>query len=344
MKCLPLVFVALLAPAVLVAAQAAPDAPQQPAAAPDAPARGLPNGRGGRGGPARVIHVPDAPVMDYAPVPNPLTLPAGRTFGVVASIAINSRGHAFVYQRSPHPIVEFDEKGQFVRDLREGTDTRAHSIRIDQADNIWTVDSGDHTVTKLSPQGDVLLTLGTKGQIGSGADAARVPLFNTPADVAVAPNGDVFVVQGENGAPDPRVIRFDKAGRFITTWSLGFAEGTRSSPHAIVIDHDGLVYVADRDVMRIRVFRPDGTGVRDIQMQNRMYGLCIDRDGRLWTVTGGDGMVLEIDWNGTVEGRMGTGGRGAGQIGEGHMIAVAPNGDVFVADTINSTVHRFAHR
>jgi len=45
-----------------------------------------------------------------------------------------------------------------------------------------------------------------------------------------------------------------------------------------------------------------------------------------------------------VQGRMGTGGRGAGQIGEGHMIAVAPNGDVFVADTINSTVHRFAHR
>ncbi len=233
----------------------------------------------GRGGAPRVIHVPDAPVLDYAYVAKPLSLPDGRTFSVVASVAVNSKGHVFVHQRAAQPLVEFDERGQFVRDLREGTDTRAHSVRIDADDNIWTVDSGAHTVTKLSPRGDVLMTLGTKGVEGSGDEAAKKPLFNTPADVAVASNGEVFVVQGENGAPDPRVIRFDRTGRFLTTWSLAYAEGRRSSPHAIVIDRAGLVYVADRDVMRVRVFRPDGTSVRDIQLENRVYGLALDPDG-----------------------------------------------------------------
>jgi DNA-binding beta-propeller fold protein YncE len=296
---------------------------------------------GGRGGAGRVIVVPDAPLLDYTYVPRSLSLPEGRAFSVVASVAVNSKGHVFVYQRAAQPLVEFDERGRFVRDLREGTDARAHSVRIDAEDNIWTVDAGAHTVTKLSPRGDVLLTLGTSGVEGSGADAAKTPLFNAPADVAVAANGDVFVVQGENGAPDPRVIRFDRAGRFITTWSLAYAEGRRSSPHAIVIDKEGLVYVADRDVMRIRIFRPDGTPVRDIQMGNRVYGLALDPDGTMWIATGNDGMVQHIDATGKVLGYMGKAGRGEGLIGEGHLLALAPNGDIYVADTINSTVHEF---
>lgn len=299
---------------------------------------------GGRGGTARVVVVPDAPVLNYSYVTRPLMLPEGRTFSVVASVAVDARGHVFVHQRSPQPLIEFDEHGTFVRDLREGTDTRAHSVRIDADGNIWTVDAGAHTVTKLSPRGDVLMTLGTAGVEGSGVDAAKTPLFNTPADVAVAADGDVFVVQGENGAPDPRVIRFDRAGHFITTWSLAYSEGRRSSPHAIVVDQAGLVYVADRDVMRIRIFRPDGSPVRDIQMKNRVYGLALDRDATMWIATGSDGMVQHVDTDGNVLGYMGKAGRGEGQIGEGHMLALAPNGDIYVADTVNSTVHKFARR
>jgi len=299
----------------------------------------------GRGGAPRVIHVPEAPVLDYAYVAQPLTLPAGRTFGVVAAVAVNAQGHVFVHQRTAQPLVEFDERGQYVRDLREGTDTRAHSVRIDADGNIWTVDAGAHTVTKLSPLGEVLLTLGTKGVEGSGDDAARQPLFNTPADVAVAANGDVFVVQGENAAPDPRVVRFDRTGRFITTWSLAYSEGRRSSPHAIAIDRGGLVYVADRDVMRVRVFRPDGAPVRDIQLENRVYGLALDSDGAtMWIATGNDGLIEHVDMAGKVLGYMGRAGRGEGQIGEGHMLALTPSGDILVADTINSTVHKFARR
>ena len=129
-------------------------------------------------------------------------------------------------------------------------------------------------------------TVGTKGVVGSGDEAAAQPLFNLPSDVAIAPSGDIFVAQGEAGGPDPRVIRFDRDGRFLTTWSLAYAEGSRSNPHAIEVDRNGLIYVTDREVMRIRVFQPDGTPVRDIQMENPVCGIFIDRDQQLWIATG----------------------------------------------------------
>jgi sugar lactone lactonase YvrE len=209
---------------------------------------------------------------------------------------------------------------------------------------MWLVDSGDHTITKLSPAGDVLMTLGTKGLTGSGDEAASKQLFNIPSDIAIAPDGDIFIAQGEAGGPDPRIIRFDRNGAFLTTWSLAYAEGVRSNPHAIEVDRKGLIYVADREVMRIRVFRPDGMPVRDIQMRNLVCGLFVDADQQLWVSTGTDGMVLKVDWDGKVLGRMGTGGRGAGQIGEGHMLAVTPSGEVYVADSVSRTVHKFTPR
>jgi streptogramin lyase len=321
------------------AQEAIPPATSPPPTAAPASGRG---GRGGRG--ARVIHVPDAPLLPYVAVENALTLPADVATGVFASVAVNSKGHIFLYQRMPVPVLEFDEQGRFVRGLREGTQTRAHSIRIDANDNIWLVDSGDHTVTKLSPQGDVLLTLGTKGKSGTGDEAAAIPLFNIPSDVAIAPNGDIFVSQSEGGGPDPRIIHFDAQGKFINTWSLAHADGTRSNPHAIAIDSAGLLYVADREAMRVRIFRPDGTPVRDFQMPTQMCGLAFDRAGTLWAATGFDGQVMTIGRDGRVLGFAGKAGTGPGEMSEAHMLAVAPNGDVYVTDTGGRKIVTFVRR
>lgn len=346
MKTLALALLALTSAAGLSRQTAAPVLAAPAPAATQAPAPPpVGQGRGGRAGaPPRMVHIPDAPTLDYTYVPNPLPLPDGMSYGVVASLASDSKGHVFLYQRMPVPLVEFDQRGRFVRGLREGTDTRAHSVRIDAADNMWLVDSGDHTVVKINPRGEVLMTLGTKGVTGSGAEAASRPLFNIPSDIAIAPNGDLFISQGEGGGPDPRVTRFDRNGRFITTWSLAYADGVRSNPHAIEVDKNGLIYVADREVMRIRVFRPDGTPVRELQLQNLVCGLFVDRNQQLWVSAGVDGMVLKVDWDGRVLGKMGTGGRGAGQIGEGHMLNVTAAGDIYVADSVNHIVHKFVPR
>lgn len=341
MRLFPISLLILVTSVATLAGQA----PQAPAPMPDsvapiAPATGG-RGRGGRGGPPRVAFIPDAPALTHRVVEGALTLPADVTFGVIPSVAVNSQGRVFVYHRADTPLLEFEAGGRFARGLRQGTATRAHSVRIDSRDNIWLVDSGDHTVTKLSPQGDVLLTLGTKGVVGTGdADAAQ-SRFNIPSDVGFGPNGDIFIAQGEAGGPDPRVIRFDSTGRFINTWSLAYTQGTRSNPHAIEVDRKGLVYVADREVMRIRVFQPDGTHVRDIQMLNPVCGIYIDRDQQLWIATGADGRVMHIDWNGQVLGFAGRRGTGSGEMTEAHMLALAPNGDIYVADSVGRKVVKF---
>ncbi len=99
--------------------------------------------------------------------------------------------------------------------------------------------------------------------------------------------------------------------------------------------------MADREVMRIRVFQPDGTHVRDIQMQNPVCGIFIDRDQQLWIATGADGQVMHIDKDGKVLGFAGRRGTGLGEMTEAHMLALAPNGDIYVADSVGRKVVKF---
>src|SRR5262249_49874338 len=107
-----------------------------------------------------------APELDYVVVPAAVTLPDGMKMGAAASVAFDARGHLFVLTRGAQAFFEFDEKGTFVRAFGEGLFTRAHGLRIDREGNLWATDVGGHTVVKMNPQGQVLLTLGTKGEAG----------------------------------------------------------------------------------------------------------------------------------------------------------------------------------
>ena len=105
-------------------------------------------------------------------VPNPITLPAGTTMGASASVAFDAKGHLLVLTRGAQPFFEFDENGTFIRAFGDGLFTRAHGVRLDGDGNIWATDVGAHVVYKLNPQGQVLLTLGTKGEAGEWNEAA----------------------------------------------------------------------------------------------------------------------------------------------------------------------------
>ena len=65
---------------------------------------------------------------------------------------------------------------------------------MDKDGNLWVADNGGHQVFKLDQDGKVLLTLGKKGAAGPGQDQ-----FDAPTEVAVAPNGDIFVGDGHSG-------------------------------------------------------------------------------------------------------------------------------------------------
>ena len=122
----------------------------------------------------------EAPPLDYVAVADPLPVPANVMMGASSSVAFDSKGHLFVLSRGAKPLTEFDENGKFIRAFGEGSFTRSHGLRIDKDGNIWATDVGAHTVMKLSHDGQVLLTLGTKGKFGRVERSRRhAPLQRT---------------------------------------------------------------------------------------------------------------------------------------------------------------------
>ncbi len=116
------------------------------------------------------------PELPFESVPNPLQLPADINFGEVAGVAVNSKGHVFVFSRgnSDGPsymataaqLLEFDQKGRFIREIGKNLYgwSYAHAVRIDPHDNIWVVDKGSNMILRFKPDGHVDWVFGRKGE------------------------------------------------------------------------------------------------------------------------------------------------------------------------------------
>ncbi len=116
------------------------------------------------------------PQLPFQSVPDPLTLPDDVHFGEVAGVAVNAKGHIFVFSRgnSTGPaymataaqLLEFDANGKFIREIGKNMYawSYAHAVKIDKDDNIWVVDKGSDMILKLNPQGRVVWVFGRKGE------------------------------------------------------------------------------------------------------------------------------------------------------------------------------------
>jgi sugar lactone lactonase YvrE len=281
-------------------------------------------------------------VLDYVSVPNWLVLPEGTTMGPPAATAFDSKGNLFVLNRGPQSLVEFDANGKFVRAFGQGLFRRTHGFRIDRDDNMWITDVGAHIVVKMDPQGEVLMTLGTKGQAGEWDEASGSHHFNEPNDVIVGRDGAIFVVQGHSaGKGDPRVFKFDKDGKFVKSWGgMGTEPGKFLVAHGIAIDAKGLLWVTDRENQRMQIFDQDGKFVREVKYGGLPCGLAIG-DKYIYMVNGFAGQLLRLDLDGKVLSAVGKSGKGLGEFGEAHAVTLGPKGEVYVADTVNSTLQKF---
>ncbi len=287
-----------------------------------------------------------APELNYAAVPTAVTLPEGVTMGPTAAVAFDARGHLFVLTRGKQAFFEFDEDGTFVRAFGDGLFTRSHGMRIDRDGNIWATDVGAHVVVKLSPRGEILMTLGTRGEAGEWNEAAGSRRLNQPNDVAIAENGDVFVVQGHTPGPrgDARVLKFDKEGRFLTAWGgKGKEPGQFEVAHGIAIDAAGRLWVADRENSRIQVFDGNGTFVREMKYAGLPCSVDIGREF-VYMVNGFTGQVVQMDLEGTVLAVLGRPGKALGEFGEAHFIAVSPKQELYVADSVNGALVKFVKK
>ncbi len=288
----------------------------------------------------------NAPPLGYQPAETGLSLPDGIALGASSGVAFDAQGHMWVLNRGAHPLMEFDAKGTFLRSMGEGRYNRAHGLRIAPDGSIWTTDVQGHTVMKFNTSGEVVLTLGTRGQPGVWDEAAGTRLLYEPADIAFASNGDVFVVQG-HGRGEGRVLKFDRTGKLLTSWGgKGTGPGQFDQPHAILVNAKNQLLVADRENRRVQLFDLNGTYLTEWKFKGLPCGLAIGPDRQLYLASGFSGQILRLDANGKPVAMMGQPGPGPalGEFGEAHYMAIAPNTDIYVADTINAKLHRFVKR
>jgi DNA-binding beta-propeller fold protein YncE len=284
---------------------------------------------------AKSVEFLPVPELGYRVVPDFFELPPSAGFGEASGVALNSKGHIFLFQRAKPMLAEYDERGKFVRGIGDGLWDHPHGLRIDGDDDIWTTDDGNHLVLKLNPAGRVLLVLGRKDW---GGEATW--LFNKPTDVAFAKNGDIFVTDGYGNS---RVVKFDRDGNFIKTWGkYGTGPGEFDLPHSIVVDQEDRVYVGDRENARIEIFDADGNFLKEWKGIGYPYGLFITPDQHIWMVDGAYDRIVELDQNGKILGAMGEPGRASGQLAWAHFMAVGPDRRIYVAEVLNWRFQVFA--
>ena len=232
---------------------------------------------------AAALTAKNVPEIQFDSVADFLKLPAGMNFGEVSGVAVNSKGHVFVFTRSNSAggpayaptaaqLLEFGPKGEFVKEIGKGLYgwSFAHTVRVDKDDNVWAVDKGSDLVIKFNPAGRVVWVFGRRSE--SADDEAKAwehpdpPLpaidgrFRQPTDVAWDAGGNIYI---SDGYVNSRVAKYDRNGDWVKSWGdKGTAPGQFRLPHAIAVDKDDNIYVGDRSNRRIQVFDTEGKFLR----------------------------------------------------------------------------------
>jgi 6-bladed beta-propeller len=215
--------------------------------------------------------------------------------GFVSWVAADGKGLIYEIQRGDKadPVLVLDREGKVLRSWGKGEYKIPHSIRIDPAGDVWTVDAAASVVMKYSPLGEKRMTI-VVGEQPEGRGA-----FNGTTDIAFGPKGRLFITDGYGNA---RVLEYTPDGKRVKQWGKrGTGPGEFRLPHAIQIDEEGTVYVADRENGRIQKFDLDGRFLGEIPHLGRVYSLKLAGNA-LWAgmqplnePTGAAGWVVKFD-------------------------------------------------
>jgi sugar lactone lactonase YvrE len=227
-----------------------------------------------------------APEIPFDSVPNLLKLPPDMYLGEASGVAVNSKGHIFVYSRggssqgpafanTASQILEFDGNGTYLREIGKNLYAWAfaHTVRVDRDDNIWATDKGSDMIIKFNPEGRVQMVFGRKQEASEKAEPhERVNppkphedgRFRQPTDVTWDSAGNIYISDGYVNA---RVAKLSKDGDWIKSWGkLGKGQGEFNLLHTIASDAQDNIYVGDRNNRRIQVFDTDGNFKREFRI------------------------------------------------------------------------------
>jgi len=272
----------------------------------------------GQGHSAPAEHADVTPINN---LPNPYETvrdwsnpPAGRTWGSISAINIDIDGESvWIGDRCGanscagsdlDPVVKLDSDGNVVKSFGAGLILWPHGIDVDSEGNVWIVDARvanareletfpeaagiGNAVLKFSPDGELLMTLGTPGETGNPPTH-----FTDPNDVLVAPDGSIFVAESHGAQfvdqPGPnsisRISKYAPDGTFIKSWGeWGYEDGQMRSPHALSMDSQGRLFVADRGNRRIQIFDQEGNHLDTWYQFSRISGMFIDDNDMLYAI------------------------------------------------------------
>jgi DNA-binding beta-propeller fold protein YncE len=217
----------------------------------------------------------------------------------VNALAVDAQDNLYAFNTGEIPVTVFDRKGKLLNTWPKESFEHNHGATIDPDGSVYCADDGNHTVTKFTPDGKELLRLGKKDQPSDTGytlisetgkplnimEAIRTtkrggPPFNSPTDIALTISGEMYISDGYGNA---RVHKFTSDGILLFSWGEpGKGHGQFVVPHAIAIDKQGRVLVADRHNNRIQIFDAQGKYLTEWGDLDLPTDIFIDKDGTVY--------------------------------------------------------------
>jgi hypothetical protein len=223
-------------------------------------------------------------------------LPDGRSWGSVSAMYPEPNGNIWIAERCGQnscvgsdvdPVLLMDKEGNVLRSFGAGQISWPHGMFVEPNGNVWITDASTngaeeiglgHAVRKFSPDGELLMTIGTPGEPGDPPTR-----LTRPNDVLVAPDGSVFIADGHGPAGPNRVMKFSSDGRHVATFGeSGYAPGQFHEPHALAMDSQGRLFVGDRYNNRIQILDQDGNFIAAWTQFGRPSGIFIDENDMIY--------------------------------------------------------------
>ena len=299
-------------------------------------------------------------------------LPSGWVWGQVGAVAVDSKDNVHVFTRAEHPYIVFDKTGKLLDSWGDGIFEDAHGLCITPDDTLYFVDRDPQVVLKFDKSGRHRLTLGhrhkpsdtgytreTREPAGPLASGGGLPVlngvahgagpFHHPTDVSVTPAGDIYVSDGYRNS---RVHKYAADGTLLKSWgepgNARDLRNTRDKPglfHTVhsVWEHQGKVYVADRENNRIQIFNLDGDYLDMWTGFERPTKLYVGADGVMYVAELEDRVSI-VDLQGNVIGRFGSErSHDPGKFWGPHGIWTDSVGDLYVAEVLEGArLQKFA--
>jgi hypothetical protein len=285
-------------------------------------------------------------------------LPAGMKYGLGCAVVVDSKDRIFVTSRSASPCVAiFDKDGKLLetwsKEFAEGVGFKPEQVVATAHGLFWSKEGSDEylywtenvagkspkigaRVYKTDLKGKVLYTL---GNVEKESSTSQKFDFTNPTDVAIAKNGDIYVVDGYGSQ---LVHRFDKNFKLVKTiGGRGKEHGKFNTCHGVWVSTLGKeeeVWIADRANNRIEIFSTDLKYLRTIEGL-RLPCCFYQHDGLMYVPELG-ARVTVLDPEGKVVAHLGDGAgdkeavKNPAKFALPHALTLSSKGDLYIVEWV----------